>query len=190
MPRKCLRYGAPRPDSLSFSRKDADRRSHSRAWVRRTVKLYPDKALANYYYAVGLWKQLKGGSQNGRIAAENFKLVDSLLRTAVRLDPQLGAAHLQLGIVYAERSDYQLAIPEFQKAVEVSAALDDTAQQAHYRLAQAYRRTGDHEHVKVELELQARSASQAREYAEQKRREIGEFVVALRTQPASAPTQP
>jgi tetratricopeptide (TPR) repeat protein len=158
--------------------------------LARFVKLYPDKALANYYYAVGLWKQLKGGSQNGRIAAENFKLVDSLLRTAVRLDPQLGAAHLQLGIVYAERSDYQLAIPEFQKAVEVSAALDDTAQQAHYRLAQAYRRTGDHEHVKVELELQARSASQAREYAEQKRREIGEFVVALRTQPASAPTQP
>ena len=80
--------------------------------LERFALLQPDNPLANYYYAVSLAKEsaVTADRDVGRSAQ-----VESLLLKAVRLDPKLGAAHLQLGILYAQRADFARAISAYQK---------------------------------------------------------------------------
>src|ERR1700733_13845466 len=59
--------------------------------LERFARLQPENAWANYYYAASLWKL-----RDPKDAAIPDK-VESLLKKAVRLDPHLGAAFLQLG---------------------------------------------------------------------------------------------
>src|ERR1019366_9158926 len=79
--------------------------------LARFAQLQPDNALANYYYAVSLWK---GSSKEPAIPgdnnAEHSVQVESLLLKALHLDPKLGDAYLQLGILYAQRADFPRAI--------------------------------------------------------------------------------
>src|SRR6266446_1213180 len=119
--------------------------------LRRFAELQPDNALANYYYAVSLWKQ-SANSADTRHDNERSERVESLLQKAVRLNPKLGAAYLQLGILYSQRKDFSRAISAYQKAIEVSPEevspekvtpeINETLEVAHYRLAQVYLRTG------------------------------------------------
>ena len=146
--------------------------------LARFVRLTPDNALANYYYAVGLWKLKQStGSLDGVGATQ----IETLLQTAIRIDPKLGAAHLQLGILYAERGDDRRAIAAYQRAIEANPeeASPEIAE-AHYRLGLAYKRAGDDAGAKKELQLHEQLAKQAAEQAEQERGEIQEFVVTLR----------
>jgi tetratricopeptide (TPR) repeat protein len=73
--------------------------------LERFVRLQPGNALANYYYAVSLWKQRKS-PENATDSAQ----VKILLEKAVHLDPKLGPAYLQLGVLYSERKDLSNAI--------------------------------------------------------------------------------
>ncbi len=159
--------------------------------LKRFAQLQPDNALANYYYSVGLWKQ-SAGSVNGNVDSSNERAtrVESLLQKAVHLDPKLGAAYLQLGIVYSQRADFSRAISAYQKAIEVSPELDETLEVAHYRLAQAYQRTGDKVRAQQELQIHGHIAKKAKEYHERQRREIQQFVIALRNQNSVSPPQP
>ena len=158
--------------------------------LKRFAQLQPDNALANYYYAVGLWKQ-SAGSFDSKVGGntESSTRVESLLQKAVHLDPKLGAAYLQLGIVYSQRADFSRAIPAYQKAIEVSPELDETLEVAHYRLAQAYQRTGDKVRAQQELQLHDHIAKQTQEYHERQRREIQQFVISLRNQDSVSPPQ-
>jgi len=99
--------------------------------MERFVQLQPENALADYYYATSLWKRAND-SPNAQTAAQ----VESLLNKAVHLDPKLGVAYLQLGILYAAREDLPKAIAAYQRASDLSPELEEP----HYRLAQAYRR--------------------------------------------------
>jgi tetratricopeptide (TPR) repeat protein len=155
--------------------------------LRRFAELQPDNALANYYYAVSLWKQsasaVEPGRENDR-DNERSARVESLLQKAVHLDPKLGAAYLQLGILYAQRADFFRAISAYQKAIEVSPEeisreSDETLEIAHYRLAQAYLRTGDKTRAQEELQLHDRLAKKTKENTERERREIQQFVISL-----------
>src|SRR5882762_8379734 len=83
--------------------------------LRRFAELQPDNALANYYYAVSLWKQ-----STGAVDVQHSTRVESLLQKAVHLDPKLGAAYLQLGILYSQRADFSRAISAYQKAIAVT----------------------------------------------------------------------
>ena len=139
--------------------------------LRRFATLRPESAIANYYYAVGLWKQGKT-PQDGEASAQ----VESLLQKAVHLDPRLGAAYLQLGILYSERGETSKALSSYQKAVET----DTTLEAAHYRLAQMYRQTGDKQSAKQELEVYQRLSKQKTEQSERERRELQQFVYTLR----------
>ena len=103
------------------------------------MKLQPENALANYYYGVNLWKRRKGPDD-----AESLAQVESLLKQAVELDPKLGVGYLQLGVLYSERRDFPRAISSYQNAIKVSPELEE----AHYRLAQAYKRTGEKRKLK------------------------------------------
>jgi tetratricopeptide (TPR) repeat protein len=141
--------------------------------LARFARLAPDNALANYYYAIGLWKSKQS---TGSLDDTGAKQIETLLQTAIRLDPKLGAAQLQLGILYAERGNDPRAIAAYQKAVEVSPEMAE----AHYRLGLAYKRAGDDAGAQKELQLHEQLAKQAADRAEQERGEIQEFVVTLR----------
>ncbi len=150
--------------------------------LARFQQYEPDNPLANYYYAVSLWKWRQ--SVNALDDASSAQ-IESLLQKAVQLDSKLGAAYLQLGILYAQRADFPRAISAYQKAIEVSPEeagpqLDQTLEEAHYRLAQAYQRTGDKTKAQEELELHRQLAKKTNEDAERKRREIQQFVISLR----------
>jgi len=144
------------------------------AKLHRFVTLQPENAQANYFYAVGLWKQRKG-SQDAASAAQ----LESFLRNAIRLDPKFAAAYLQLGILHSEQKDGPRAISDYQKTIEA----DPQMEEAHYRLAQAYRRVGDAAKAEAELQIYDRIAKESAQKAERERHEIRQFVYTLRDQP-------
>jgi tetratricopeptide (TPR) repeat protein len=164
--------------------------------LHRFVTLRPEDALANYYYALGLWKRKR---------AQDMAQVELLLNKALALDPQFGPAYLQLGILHAEQGDYREAISDYQHAIEAephkddqrkgdrempnamisNATADPTIEEAHYRLAQAYRRIGEDDKAKSELELYEKTAQESAREADQERHEIRQFVYTLRHQPAA-----
>jgi predicted Zn-dependent protease len=106
--------------------------------MARFVKLQPDNALANYYYGTTLPDDQ---------AHEAF-------RRAVKLDPELAAAHISLGAIAARAGKYVDAIRNYQDAI---AAEPDSAE-AHYRLSEAYRLSGDSAKAKEELKIFQRLA--------------------------------
>ena len=148
--------------------------------LERFAQLQPENALANYYYAVSVWQRRKGLEDTATPAR-----VESLLVKATHLDPKLAPAYLQLGIVYSERQDWTRAISSYQQA----AAADPQLDEAHYRLASAYRQTGETQKAQQELALYDQIRKKTTEQAERERREIREFVYSLRDQSSATPPQ-
>jgi len=146
--------------------------------LARFARQQPENALANYYYAVSLWKRRKIPSNSESVAQ-----VESLLQKAMRLDPKLGATYLQLGIVYADRQDFGKAIPAYQKAIEVAPQLEE----AYYRLSQAYTKTGNRLEAQKQLQLYDQVSKKTAEEVERERREMPQFVYTLRTGGSAVP---
>jgi tetratricopeptide (TPR) repeat protein len=142
--------------------------------LARFVRLQPQNALANYYYAVSLWKRRKSPAD-----AEDASRVRSSLEKAVHLDPKLGVAYLQLGVVYSEQGNLPQAISAYRQAIEASPLLE----QAHYRLAQAYRQTGDTAKAHAELQQYEQISEQKTEETERQRHELQQFIYQLRDGP-------
>jgi tetratricopeptide (TPR) repeat protein len=142
---------------------------------KRFASFHPENAMAHYYYAVALSKQSPG--------TEDFALVESELKRAIELDPQLGNAYLQLGILYSAKKDAPAAIRAFQKAIELLTLPDE----AHYRLAQLYRQSGETEKARQEKALYDQTSQQKTKETEQQRHEIQQFVYTLRGPNTSQP---
>src|SRR4051812_3539043 len=139
--------------------------------LHRFVTLQPHNANANYYYALGLWKLRNDAGEKADVSR-----VESLLMTALQLDPKHVAARLQLGIVHSDQGAYSEAISDYRKALEADPQLEE----AHYRLAQAYRQIGDSEKAKEELRLYGELTKQSEQKLERERHEIKQFVYTLR----------
>jgi tetratricopeptide (TPR) repeat protein len=138
----------------------------------RFVSLQPENAQANYYYALGLSR---------RNDADDLAHAESLLEKAVRLDPKLAAAYLQLGVLYSQRGDSSKAVPAYLEAIAANPGLVA----AHYRLAQAYSQNGEKSKAQAELQIYDQLSKKTAEEADRQRREIQQFVYTLR-EPASA----
>ena len=147
--------------------------------LKRFGSLHPENAMAHYYYAVALSKQSPG--------AGDFTTVESELKRALQLNPRLGEAYLQLGILYSSKQNYGAAIAAFQKAIETLPLPDE----AHYRLAQIYRQTGEAEKARHEMALYDQISHQKTTEAESQRHEIQQFVYTLRGEnvPSPAPAR-
>ena len=89
----------------------------------------------------------------------------------MRLDPKLALAYLQLGAVYSEGSNGGSHLC-YQQAATADPALEE----AHYRLAQIYKRIGDQTNAQRELQLYNELSKQASAKEEKQRREIQQFV--------------
>jgi Tfp pilus assembly protein PilF len=143
--------------------------------LKRFAIVHPENALAHYYYAVALTKDVQ--------STESSALVESSLLTAVKLDPKCGDAYLQLGILYAGQHNPGKAIAAYQKAIEIA----PSSAEAHFRLAAAYRLTGDAAKARQEIELYDQISKQETEQSERQRHEIQQFVYTLREQPNPSP---
>jgi tetratricopeptide (TPR) repeat protein len=143
--------------------------------LKKFAALHPENAQANYYYAVALYKRRK---TSGR--SNTSESIESLLDNAIRIDPNFAAAFLLRGTLHSERRDLSKAVSDFQRAI----AIDPNDEQAHYRLAEAYRETGQTDKAKAELQLYNQASKQSAQKADEERRQIRQFVYSLRDQPA------
>lgn len=147
--------------------------------LHRFVTLHPESAEANYYYSVSLWKQRKKTQTAGT------SQVESLLNIAIGLDPKFSAAYLQRGILHSEQENTEQAISDYLRAIQADPQVADprVIEEAHYRLAQAYRQAGETNKAKIELQVYAQIVEQSAQKAERERHEIRQFVYTLRDQP-------
>lgn len=139
--------------------------------MARFAHLQPENAWANYYYAATLWRTWKGAGDTATIAN-----VQALLEKAVALDPHLAAASLELGIVFAEQSNLPRAIAAYRAAIAANPALEE----AHYRLAQAYRKNGRIEESQKEIERYRELAKESAAAAERERSRMQQFVFEMK----------
>jgi len=110
----------------------------------RFSELQPGNARALYYYAMSLWK-----GKRAQDAGLDLHQIESLLQKAVALDPKFSEAHLQLGNLYSDQTQYAVSIPEYLKALENNPDLAD----AHYRLGQAYVHTGQKDKAQEQFQV-------------------------------------
>jgi tetratricopeptide (TPR) repeat protein len=142
--------------------------------LARFLQKQPDSALANYLYAMALWKR-----QELRPDSLAVQQVETLLTKAVKIDRNCIDAYLQLGILYSSQHNYEKAIGFYTKAIE----LDPQLGEAHYRLGVAYDRTGEPTKAKAEFILHDEIEKQNAAAVERQRREIKQFLVVLQEQP-------
>jgi tetratricopeptide (TPR) repeat protein len=148
--------------------------------MARFHQLHLESAQANYYYASALWKQSREAKSE-----ETLRQVESLLEQARRLDPKLAPASLQLGILYEERRDFPRAVAAYQEALTA----DPQLREAHYRLAQVYRRTGEKAKAEQELAAYNRISHDVAAQNEREAHEIPQFVYTLRDSKSPASPQ-
>ena len=141
--------------------------------LKRFAALAPQNPLSSYYYAVSLWKSRKNDDEQ-----ETMTKVEMLLESALRLDPKLALAHMQLGILHAHRRDLAQAGVAYRKAI----ALDSGLEEAHYRLAQVYLKTGEAAKARAELQVSERLSKEVAKRDESERKSLQQFVYTLRGQ--------
>jgi tetratricopeptide (TPR) repeat protein len=140
----------------------------------RFLRLQPENAMANYYYGLSLSRQ--------EADADKLAQAESLLEKAVRLDPNLAAAYLQLGVLYSQQGGTSEAISAYTKAIQADAQLAE----AHYRLGQIYSRAGEKLKAQAELQIYEQQSKKTAEESERERKEIQQFVYTLKQQNSAA----
>ena len=134
---------------------------------RRYAELQPNNALAQYYYAVSLWK-----GKRSEASSINYQQVESLLQKSIALDGKLAEAHLQLGILYADQHQYAKSFPELTRAVELDPNLPD----AHYRLGQYYVHAGQKDRAQQEFQTFQQLQAHHQAEVDKERAEVRQFV--------------
>jgi tetratricopeptide (TPR) repeat protein len=139
----------------------------------RFSQLQPGNAQASYYYAMSVWK--------GRRAQDpslDRPQIESLLKKAVALDPKLAEAHLQLGNLYSDQTQYAESIPEYAKALEINPNLAD----AHYRLGQAYVHTAEKDKAQEQFQVYQKLRAQHLADLDKQIADIRQFVYSEKDQ--------
>jgi tetratricopeptide (TPR) repeat protein len=152
----------------------------SRERFARFAQERPDNAQANYYYAMSLWKGERG-SRSHTEAAE----IERLLEKAIRIEPKLTDAYVQLGIVRAARGDFAAAIEAYNGALSV----DPNSSDAHYHLGLAYKRTGEDAKARQEFEAYQQAQKSESATTERQRQEMKQFSIIFKN-PSAAPSAP
>ncbi len=148
--------------------------------LARFAQLQPENALANYLYAMTIWKHL------GQPASEQgLERVEGMLSKAVTIDPKCSDAYLQLGNLSSSQRNYQKAIGFYLHAIEANPQMSE----AHYRLGMAYDRTGERAKAQREFQLHDEIEKQQAAAVERQRREIKQFLV-VSPEKAATPAGP
>ncbi|HEY2861005.1 MAG TPA: tetratricopeptide repeat protein [Terracidiphilus sp.] len=134
---------------------------------RRYAQSQPNNALAQYYYAVSLWKGKRIENTNVDPAS-----VEALLKKAIALDNSFADAHVQLGNLYADQHNYEKSIPEYRRALELNPNLPD----AHYRLATDLVHTGQKEDAQKEFAVYQSQRAEHLAEVQKEHDEVRQFV--------------
>src|SRR5277367_6228467 len=145
---------------------------------RRYAELKPNNALAQYDYAMSLWKGKRLEDSSVDLAT-----VESLLHKSIALDEKLPEAHMQLGNLYADQRKYDKSIPEYVRALELNPNLPD----AHYRLGQDYVHTGQKDRAQEEFDVYQKLRAQHLAEVDKERAEVQQFVYSEKESPSSKP---
>jgi tetratricopeptide (TPR) repeat protein len=139
---------------------------------RRYAELQPNNALAQYYYAVSLWKGKRVENSNVDLGS-----IEALLKKAIALDDSLADAHVQLGNLYADSRQYEKSIPEYQRALELDPNLSD----AHYRLGTDLVHTGQKEVAQKEFAIYQNLRAEHLAEVQKEHDEVRQFVYSEKT---------
>jgi tetratricopeptide (TPR) repeat protein len=134
---------------------------------KRYALLKPDNALAQYYYAMSLWKGKRAEDSD-----LDLNGIESLLKRATDLDDALPEAHVQLGNLYADQHLYEKSIPQYVRALELNPNLSD----AHYRLGTDYVHVGQKDRAQKEFEVYQKLRSEHLAEIDKERAEVQQFV--------------
>ena len=145
---------------------------------RRYAELQPGNALAQYYYAMSLWK----GKRTEDVSPD-LQAVESLLKRSIALDGSLPEAHLQLGILYADQHAYDKSFPEYERALELNPNLPD----AHYRLGQYYVHVGQKGRAQQEFDVYQKLQAEHLAAVDKERAEVQQFVYSAKAAPSTKP---
>jgi len=145
---------------------------------RRYAQLEPGNALAQYYYAMSLWK-----GKRAEDAGLDLQTVEALLQKSIALDEKLPEAHVQLGNLYADQHEYAKSIPEYVRALELNPNLPD----AHYRLGTDYVHAGQKDQAQKEFEVYQKLRTQHMAEADKERAEVRQFVYSAKTAASTKP---
>ncbi|MGH9590186.1 MAG: tetratricopeptide repeat protein [Terracidiphilus sp.] len=138
------------------------------AKLKRFEQLQPTNPLANYYYAMALWKQ-QGHAADPR----TMQNVTAMLTRAVTLDPKCADGYLQLGNLSAGQKQWEPAIANYRMAIQANPDLSE----AHYRLGVAYERTGENAKAKEQFQLHDAIAREQAAEIQRQRLAVKQFVV-------------
>lgn len=142
------------------------------ARFKQYAELEPNNARGAYFYAMAVWK--------GRRADDPEKVlpqVESLLRRAIALDPNMADAYVQLGSLYADRHEYEKSIVAYRNALKLNPDLPD----AHYRLGQDYIHTGQKDLAQAELDVYQKQRAQHLAEVDRERAEVKQFIYSAQT---------
>jgi tetratricopeptide (TPR) repeat protein len=145
---------------------------------RRYAELQPGNALAQYYYAMSLWK-----GKRAEDSSVDLQAVEALLQKSITLDGKLAEAHMQLGNLYADQHQYAKSIPEYLRALELNPNLPD----AHYRLGTDYIHAGQREQAQKEFDVYQKLRSQHMAEEDKARAEVQQFIYSAK---GAASTKP
>ncbi len=124
----------------------------------------PRDASAHYYYGkILLEKNSQGVGTSLRMAYQH-------LEEAVKLDPRLAEAHIELGILLNREGQEQAA----RKELELAVSLDPRSNKAYYTLAQVYRKLG--QHVQAQEALQKFEQLKANQNQNQDQQAVKDFL--------------
>lgn len=145
---------------------------------KRYAELQPSNAMAQYYYAMSLWK-----GRRTEDAGADLQAVESLLKKSITLDRTLAEPLVQLGNLYADQHEYEKSIPEYTRALEIDANLPD----AHYRLGTDYVHLGQKDKAQAEFAVYQRLRAQHLAEADKEAKDVQQFVY---SEKASASARP
>lgn len=145
---------------------------------RRYATLEPNNALAQYYYAMSLWKgkQVAGSGLN-------FQEVEALLKKSIALDDSIPEAHMQLGNFYADQRQFEKSIPEYIRALELNPNLPD----AHYRLGTDYVHIGQKDRAQAEFAIYQKLRAQHMAEIDKERAEVQQFIYSSKGESSAKP---
>lgn len=145
---------------------------------RRYAALEPGNALAQYYYALSLWKGRRSDH-----SAVNLNEVESLLKKSIALNDRLPEAHLQLGDLYADEHMYEKSAPEYERALALNPKLSD----AHYRLGTDYIHLGQKEKAEQQFAMYQKLRAEHLAEVDKQQADVKQFVYSAKSAVSGEP---
>lgn len=149
--------------------------------LARFAQDQPENALADYYYALALWKRNRGSANSDALGH-----AETLLEKASTIDPKLDSAYVQLGNLHFARGAFPEAVAAYQKAI----AINPASSEAHYRLGLAFKRIGEEAKAQSEFEQYKQLDKTETAAIERQRRELRQFLFVLQDQPKDSRPNP